>query len=868
MPRRTRRLIAALLLVATSIGILWLATGAGAPDDQTRFSRIGWTVRTRLLPDRSIPFFGSLWGRRESDERPPTTYQLRPAAPLGPLGTDELEPNWADVRFAACSSMSDSTLSCPDALTGRHNVTFQMGLQDFCVSSSLSLTPLPARSAPPGACELPPASGLDERGVAACGPEALTGRRVLWWGPASLRDSSRRAHAAATALAYTLRPLRDAPARVRVRGSLRPLAGASRGALFAWKLVVLDEQAGAARVAAEGSFSAAGGAVEGGSAAVEAEAELSGPHEAAALWIEAYPRPFPGPRGAPGPLFGLEDRLSFSVLALPEGGVPPAGPAPRHAPGSPAALAEALVRSKVESLSSFANGGRCDTRAARARLRRARNVLGGARAWSTDLHASPVACNAGPLAHIGVNVDFFNCIYYEGLCARDLKVNAYPPPALPPATSRRGGQVLRWDEWRGFGLEPCPTTARKAFYEAYRDDPLVRDADFYLCSHPLANCELYVPFNRSLVLHATTRLEFGRDDDVVDWRQPHRGPRSPARWKEWGATLKRVASMGGNVLAANNLYDLYYITYLTGLDAEYIPSWCGYARAGRYAPARREVLLGPYRDNLGESARPAPPRPARPPCPTRAPRRRSGRAPKGRAAPDFAYIADLYGERYEFSDLAAHPAIVRRALPFAAPPAPPRPPRPHAARAAIPYQMSVMSWFEYYRLNVPLFFPSPRLLVEWHQTHGVTWERVYGHPAGLARPAFAHDPNSDACPDVAFWARLADFYVWPHVRTFDSWEELLDALSDRDALRETSARMAEHNACLEADVAEAWARVLGRASREKGGRLGAGPAGPPPAEFEEAVRGLGFPPASPDDPRHCGPHRDNRGLRRARLIYE
>ena len=38
--------------------------------------------------------------------------------------------------------------------------------------------------------------------------------------------------------------------------------------------------------------------------------------------------------------------------------------------------------------------------------------------------------------------------------------------------------------------------------------------------------------------------------------------------------LKRIASREGNVIAANNMFDVHYIKYHTGLDAEYLPSWC------------------------------------------------------------------------------------------------------------------------------------------------------------------------------------------------------------------------------------------------------------------------------------------------------
>jgi hypothetical protein len=145
--------------------------------------------------------------------------------------------------------------------------------------------------------------------------------------------------------------------------------------------------------------------------------------------------------------------------------------------------------------------------------------------------------------------------------------------------------------------------------------------DVVVCSHPAANCELFMPLNRTLVVYPTTRLEFGRCDDNIDWRQPYYDTqRSPQRWSEWIDNLQRImrcadpspvtasalkaSQRSRNVLAANSLYEVMYIKYFTGLDAYYLPSWCGDASGAvvSYAPTRRAVLLGPTRDNLDAGA--------------------------------------------------------------------------------------------------------------------------------------------------------------------------------------------------------------------------------------------------------------------------
>ena len=60
----------------------------------------------------------------------------------------------------------------------------------------------------------------------------------------------------------------------------------------------------------------------------------------------------------------------------------------------------------------------------------------------------------------------------------------------------------------------------------------------------------------------------------------------------------------------------------------------------------------------------------------------------------FSRIRDLY-PHFEYSDLVKHRAIV-----------------------LIPYQVSIMSLFEYYRMCIPLFVPSTALLAKWQVRRG------------------------------------------------------------------------------------------------------------------------------------------------------
>ena len=63
-------------------------------------------------------------------------------------------------------------------------------------------------------------------------------------------------------------------------------------------------------------------------------------------------------------------------------------------------------------------------------------------------------------------------------------------------------------------------------------------------------------------------------------------------------------------------------------------------------------------------------------------------------------IRDIYSH-YKYTDLASHPAVI-----------------------LIPYQVSLMLFFELYSMNMPMFVPSPKLLTQWHLEYISPTERT------------------------------------------------------------------------------------------------------------------------------------------------
>ncbi|CAG9462724.1 unnamed protein product [Pedinophyceae sp. YPF-701] len=365
--------------------------------------------------------------------------------------------------------------------------------------------------------------------------------------------------------------------------------------------------------------------------------------------------------------------------------------------------------------------------------------------WNVDLHAGPIACNMDLFYDIGVEVhaenDFGNCISFN-TCKDRLK-------------------VLQFDDWRGFSLDPDPEKLRRDFFEAYRDDPEMQRVDMVICSHPAANCELFLPLNKPMIIYPTTRLEFGRNDEVVEWRKPYISDNSPRRWKQWVANIQTMAEDPKHIFAANNLFDAAYLQYHTGVKALTLPSWCGSHIKAKWDPdLRLPILIGPYRDNLDFPQFRKDETWAHPIMEGLKHALDAHNAKSSGSARVMERIRDLY-DTFDWARIAKHPCMIW-----------------------IPYQLSVMSFFEAYRTGIPVFAPARALLREWHAKHDLTWERIYGYPERLDESwDLPYSPNSEDDESFSFWLEYADFYQMPHVQLFESWDHLMELLDTVDLQR-------------------------------------------------------------------------------------
>lgn len=360
--------------------------------------------------------------------------------------------------------------------------------------------------------------------------------------------------------------------------------------------------------------------------------------------------------------------------------------------------------------------------------------------WSQDYHVTPVMDIKSLLKPVGVKIIDKSLSYYcgqVGTCAKGLRI-----------ITRENGMRLTPE-------------IMKQFYQVYKGDLDMNTVNAFVCTLPVAMCEAFMPFNKSIIVIATIRYEQGRNE--------------PDKWMQLNQNLQIIAKQPRNLIAANNAYDQKYIEYFTGIKPWLIPNLCAYLKDS-YMPSRKQFLVTPIHstelsDKFYQEFDEA--------------------VIRHKLDVQVFPLRQLYPQ-YLFSDLAAHPGVVY-----------------------IPYQVSMVSLTEQYRMNIPLFFPTLDLLASWHSEFQVvrqrTWAGYLGRrSSGSPIRGFLPipDPNNDVdIEPIKHWLKYADFYQWPHIIYFKSVDDLVIKLANTD-LAAVSKKMKEYNAQVEIAVKKTWSKIM------------------------------------------------------------
>lgn len=114
----------------------------------------------------------------------------------------------------------------------------------------------------------------------------------------------------------------------------------------------------------------------------------------------------------------------------------------------------------------------------------------------------------------------------------------------------------------------------------------------------------------------------------------------------------------------------------------------------------------------------------------------------------------------------------------------------------IPYEISTMTIFEYFTANVPMIFPSKRLLKRWIKDGQI-------HLQTLSAYNLQNEEHIDD------WIEKADYYneMGNHIIYYDEINELIGILIEYD-FKKHSERMAIYNENREKDIYKKWSSIL------------------------------------------------------------
>lgn len=236
------------------------------------------------------------------------------------------------------------------------------------------------------------------------------------------------------------------------------------------------------------------------------------------------------------------------------------------------------------------------------------------------------------------------------------------------------------------------------------------------------------------------------------------------------------------MVATNNLYDAEYIRYFTGINTTVLPSICAYTNTVyNPLPSHPEYIFVPSRDGIQFNQHFS--------------NHLKLALRKQNSSIVVKPLRELYPS-YQYADLARHPAMIH-----------------------LPYQVSSMSVFEQYTMNIPLFFPSLDLLTKWHLKYGIVSDRTLAGRRQNHSTISSYDLNS-TIPDpnneydhsaIHYWLKYADFYQWPYITYFDSIDDLAWKLTHTN-LTFISEQMSKYNLKKREEVLSQWKVILERIS--------------------------------------------------------
>lgn len=339
------------------------------------------------------------------------------------------------------------------------------------------------------------------------------------------------------------------------------------------------------------------------------------------------------------------------------------------------------------------------------------------------------------------------------------------PKASAGVGAGPGGKIgygsLNLDTWESF-FDDGPLFGKAGAW-ALENAAALSGYDGYVVTYPPSFALLYKNLPGHTIMHVPIRYD-----------GPH-FTNDPRAWRVFNARLNEMYDRGKLTVIANSLYDALYFEYFTGLSSRYISSTCDYIDklTAKWSPRGGKTLLA-----FGEH---------------------SGCREAAQKLANVVFVRDVLPGRYTHEEIIRSPGIVW-----------------------IPYNCSIMSFFEHYWLNIPMFVPTKEFLhqlwldklalsqLSWHKSMTSYSNVPRSSAAKLGRFA---DPHT--LEGVQQWMELYDFYnanEFPHLIYFNSWADLAFKIVETE-LGPVSKAMEQQNVVRRERNLKAWAEALTNVKR-------------------------------------------------------
>ena len=226
-------------------------------------------------------------------------------------------------------------------------------------------------------------------------------------------------------------------------------------------------------------------------------------------------------------------------------------------------------------------------------------------------------------------------------------------------------------------------------------------------------------------------------------------------------------------------YDQEYQAHFTGLRGYRLFAYGGfYAKNVVYNPIRTEYLVGPtsyigireksWLRDLNNYA--------------------------GSFGMKFRHVRDVY-LHYTLQDLANHPAVI-----------------------IFPYASMSYSLVDMYIAKIPMFVPSIEIFAKYKTVvdRNVKFGAYCGsHNVDIdphESTIHEYSPNDNEYFSSKYWLKYSDYFQWPFVTVFSSWEDLVLKLQGLNLTR-ISEKMNWFNGLRETDLLENWCQIIKRLNK-------------------------------------------------------